>query len=66
MIFNAAKGFNEGALEIRISTRNGAGVAKGSPILVDYGPGFSMEEAARLVGGSHKNFRGALNATFAS
>ena len=38
----------------------------GSPILVDYGPGFSMEEAARLVGGSHKNFRGALDATFAS
>ena len=66
VIFNAAKGFNEGALEIRISTRNGAGVAKGSPILVDYGPGFSMEEAARLVGGSHKNFRGALDATFAS
>ena len=59
-------GFNEGALEIRISTRNGAGVAKGSPILVDYGPGFSMEVAARLVGGSNKNFRGALDATFAS
>ena len=28
--------------------------------------GFSTEEAARLVGGSHKNFRGALDATFAS
>ena len=31
---------------------------------MDYGADFSMEEAARLVGGADRNFRGALDATF--
>eukprot|EP00974_Lingulodinium_polyedra_P054678 5259826-Lingulodinium_polyedra.AAC.1 len=38
LVFTPARAFNEGALEIQIATRSGAGVAKGSPILIDYGP----------------------------
>ena len=38
LVFKPARGFNEGAFEIQIATRNGAGIAKGSPILIDYGP----------------------------
>ena len=37
LVFTPTKGFNEGALELIIATRNGAGVAKGSPIVIDYG-----------------------------
>ena len=38
LVFTPARGFNEGALELQIATRNGAGIAKGSPIVMDYGP----------------------------
>ena len=32
LVFKPAQGVNNGALEIQIATRNGAGIAKGSPI----------------------------------
>ena len=37
LVFKPTRGFNEGALEIQIATRNRQGIAKGCPILIDYG-----------------------------
>jgi len=59
LVFTPSRGFNEGSLQIHICTRNGAGVAKGSPILLDYGPEF---QAPQRSGGD--TFRGALDAVF--
>ena len=44
IVFNPSRGFNEGSLQIHIHTHNGAGVAKGSPILLDYGTEFYVTE----------------------
>ena len=60
LVFTPRKGFNEGALELRISTRNQAGVAKGSPLLIDYGPAWAPPRA----GAARVAFKGALDAIF--
>ena len=62
--FTPGGGFNEGALQVVISTRNGAGVAKGTQLLLDYGPDFDMAAAAQAV--TSKSFRGALDSVFDS
>ncbi|MCP4241283.1 MAG: hypothetical protein GY772_12035 [bacterium] len=59
VVFTPVRGFNKGARELRISTRNGAGIAKGSPILLDYGSSFQTTQA-----GGGDNFRGALDTMF--
>ena len=61
LVFTPARGFNEGALELQIATRNGAGIAKGSPILIDYGPLGVFASGPRAGG---VGITGALDALF--
>ena len=62
LVFWPARGFNEGALELQIATRNGAGIAKGSPVLIDYGIGLQNVFVSGPGGGG--NISGALAALF--
>jgi len=59
LVCTPCRGFNEGSLQILIHTRNGAGIAKGSPILLDYGPEFHVAQRS-----GRDAFRGALDAAF--
>ena len=59
--FTAARGFNEGALELVIRTRNGVNVSKDSAILLDCGPNFDPNKFPTRAG-----FEGALDAAFKS
>ena len=60
LVFWPARGFNEGALELQIATRNGAGIAKGSPVLIDYG----LQDVFVSGPGGGGNISGALAALF--
>ena len=72
LVFTPTKGFNEGALELIITTRNGAGVAKGSPIVIDYGlpgdfaggPSYGGPSSPGGQGSSGPGISGALDAIF--
>ena len=68
LVFTPASGFNEGALMLKIATRNGAGVAKGSPLLLDYGDSFNLAAAKDAKDGAPvaSVFRGALDVVFDS
>ena len=59
--FTAARGFNEGALELVIRTRNGVNVGKDTPVLLDCGPDFDPNKFPAGAG-----FEGALDVTFKS
>jgi hypothetical protein len=59
LVFTPSRGFNEGSLQVQISTRSGAGIAKSSPILLDYGAAFQNPSKS-----SGDTFRGALDAAF--
>ena len=59
--FTPSSGFNEGALELVISTRNNANVAKDAALFLDCGPDFNQNKFSPGSG-----FQGALDVAFAS
>ena len=62
-VFTPNMGFNHGALQLVISTRNGAGVGKGAPLLAAYGEDFDKELASEQAPPS-KKYKGALDMLF--
>ena len=62
-VFTPNMGFNDGALQLVIATRNGAGVGKGAPLLADYGEDFDKDLADTQAPPS-KKLKGALDILF--
>ena len=78
MEFDPSKGFNNdgsaaggagvsaAALRLKVATRNGAGVAAGSPLLLNYGVSFDFGAASAKGLADTSAFKGALDALFES
>jgi len=52
LCFDASRGFNDGALHLKVHTRNGMGIAAGQQVVLNYGVGFNLEKV--LYGSSHE------------
>lgn len=60
--FDVSRGFNRDALSLVVATRNGAGIAPGADIVVNYGAHFDFGVGKNL--GSDVAFKGVLDSLF--
>ena len=61
---STSKGANDGFINFAVQTRNGVGIAAGSPIVVDYGEHYKPT-AVNTDSAPAKRFRGAIDVVFA-